>query len=96
VLPGGCIVVEKLRKRTLRERVYKRSVRLILFGELPSGGWVDEKRVIDKAVVRRTPFREENSYWQRRTRRDQAFRRLLCSQLSPRISFEREQSQGKQ
>ena len=38
---------EKLRKKTLRERIYEEVVRLIVSGELPSGGWVDEKRVID-------------------------------------------------
>src|SRR5712675_3699608 len=48
---------EKQRKRTLRERIYEEIVRLILAGELPSGGWVDEKRVIDKLRVSRTPFR---------------------------------------
>jgi DNA-binding GntR family transcriptional regulator len=51
-------IPEKLRKRTLRERIYDEVVRLILAGELPSGGWVDEKRVIDKLRVSRTPFRE--------------------------------------
>ena len=51
-------IPEKLRKRTLRERIYEEVVRLILAGELPSGGWVDEKRVIDKLRVSRTPFRE--------------------------------------
>src|ERR1700721_4223285 len=50
--------LEKLRKRTLRERIYEEVVRLILAGELPSGGWVDEKRVIDRLRVSRTPFRE--------------------------------------
>jgi len=50
--------LEKLRKRTQRERIYEEVVRLILAGELPSGGWVDEKRVIDKLWVSRTPFRE--------------------------------------
>jgi DNA-binding GntR family transcriptional regulator len=30
--------LEKLRKRTLRERIYEEVVRLILSGELPSGG----------------------------------------------------------
>ncbi len=50
--------VEKLRKRTLRERIYEEVVRLIVTGELPSGGWVDEKQVIDKLRVSRTPFRE--------------------------------------
>lgn len=51
-------IPEKLSKRTLRERIYEEVVRLILAGELPSGGWVDEKRVIDKLRVSRTPFRE--------------------------------------
>jgi DNA-binding GntR family transcriptional regulator len=50
--------MEKLRKRTLRERIYEEVVHLILSGELPSGGWVDEKRVIHKLRVSRTPFRE--------------------------------------
>jgi hypothetical protein len=48
--------VDNLRKRTLRERIYEEVVRLILAGELPSGGWVDEKRVIDKLQVSRTPM----------------------------------------
>src|ERR1700704_2074690 len=50
--------MEKLRKRTLRERIYEEVVHLILSGELPSGGWVDEKQVIDRLRVSRTPFRE--------------------------------------
>jgi len=50
--------LEKLHKRTLRERIYEEVVRLILAGELPSGGWVDEKWVIDRLQVSRTPFRE--------------------------------------
>jgi DNA-binding GntR family transcriptional regulator len=49
---------EKLRKKTLRERIYEEVVRLILAVELPSGGWVDEKRVIERLRVSRTPFRE--------------------------------------
>jgi DNA-binding GntR family transcriptional regulator len=49
---------EKMRKRTLRERIYEEVVHLILSGELPSGGWVDEKQVIDRLRVSRTPFRE--------------------------------------
>ena len=31
---------------------------LILSGELPSGGWVDERQVIERLRVSRTPFRE--------------------------------------
>src|ERR1700676_1777285 len=50
--------LEKLRKRTLRERIYEEVVHLILSGELPSGGWVDEKLVIKRLRVSRTPFRE--------------------------------------
>jgi DNA-binding GntR family transcriptional regulator len=50
--------LEKLRKRTLREQIYEEVVHLILSGELPSGGWVDEKQVIDRLRVSRTPFRE--------------------------------------
>ena len=50
--------LEKLPKRTLRERICEEVVRLILSGELPSGGWLDEKQVIHKLRVSRTPFRE--------------------------------------
>jgi DNA-binding GntR family transcriptional regulator len=50
--------LEKLRKKTLRERIYEEVVRLIISGELPSGGWVDEKQVIKGLRVSRTPFRE--------------------------------------
>jgi DNA-binding GntR family transcriptional regulator len=50
--------LEKLRKKTLRERIYDEIVRLIVSGELPSGGWVDEKQVINRLRVSRTPFRE--------------------------------------
>jgi DNA-binding GntR family transcriptional regulator len=50
--------LEKLRKRTLRERIYEEVVQLILSGELPSGGWVDEKQVTHRLRVSRTPFRE--------------------------------------
>jgi len=49
---------EKLRKTTLRERIYEEVVHLILSGELPSGGWVDERQVIERLRVSRTPFRE--------------------------------------
>jgi DNA-binding GntR family transcriptional regulator len=50
--------LEKLKKKTLRERIYEEVVRLIISGELPSGEWVDEKQVIDRLRVSRTPFRE--------------------------------------
>src|ERR1700676_5513699 len=50
--------LEKLRKTTLRERIYEEVVHLILSGEWPSGGWVDERQVIGKLRVSRTPFRE--------------------------------------
>jgi DNA-binding GntR family transcriptional regulator len=45
-------------KETLRERIYEEVVHLILSGELPSGGWVDERQVIERLRVSRTPFRE--------------------------------------
>ena len=63
----GCLVdvpfmviksLAKLDKKTLRERIYEEVVRLIVSGELPSGGWVDEKLVIKRLRVSRTPFRE--------------------------------------
>jgi DNA-binding GntR family transcriptional regulator len=50
--------LKKWGKKTLRERIYEEVVRLIVSGELPSGGWVDEKQVIDRLRVSRTPFRE--------------------------------------
>jgi DNA-binding GntR family transcriptional regulator len=50
--------LEEQRKRTLRERIYEEVVRLIFSGELPRGGWVDEKQVIDRPRLSRTPFRE--------------------------------------
>ena len=50
--------IEKPRKKTLRERIYEEILRLIVSGELPSGEWVDERQVIDKLRVSRTPFRE--------------------------------------
>src|SRR6476469_9082380 len=63
----GCVIdasfmltkdLEKLPRKTLRERIYEEVVRLIVSGELPSGGWLDEKLVIDRLRVSRTPFRE--------------------------------------
>src|SRR5258708_34957094 len=63
----GCVVdasfmlirdLEELPKTTLRERIYEEVLRLIVSGELPSGGWVDEKQVIARLRVSRTPFRE--------------------------------------
>ncbi len=50
--------LERPRKRTLRERIYEEVVHQIVSGELPRGGWVDVRRVIDKLRVSRTPFRE--------------------------------------
>src|SRR6266436_9811104 len=61
-LAGASLVLiknlKKLRKRTLRERICEEVVHLILSGELPSDGWLDEKQVIHKLRVSRTPFRE--------------------------------------
>src|SRR5260221_5982165 len=50
--------LENLRKKTLRERIYEEVVRLIVSGELPSGGWLNEKQVIDRLRVSRTSYRE--------------------------------------
>src|SRR5260370_41289618 len=50
--------LENLRKKTLRERIYEEVVRLIVSGELPSGGWLNEKEVIHRLRVSRTRFRE--------------------------------------
>jgi DNA-binding GntR family transcriptional regulator len=55
------IILSKNAKKVgkhLRERIYEEVVHLILSGELPSGGCVDEKQVIEKLRVSRTPFRE--------------------------------------
>jgi hypothetical protein len=77
--------LEKLRKRTPRERIYEEIVHLILSGELPSGGWVDEKQVIQRLRVSRTPFpRGDRHPRKRRVDRDQALSRLLCAQLFSR------------
>jgi DNA-binding GntR family transcriptional regulator len=46
------------RHLTLRERIYEEIVRLIVSGELPSGGSIDEKVLTEKLQVSRTPFRE--------------------------------------
>jgi DNA-binding GntR family transcriptional regulator len=46
------------RHLTLRERIYEEIVRLIVSGELPSGGSIDEKSLTEKLQVSRTPFRE--------------------------------------
>ena len=73
---------EKLRKTTLRERIYEEVVHLILSGELPSGGCVDEKQVIERLRVSRTPFREAIGILAKGgAGRDQALSRLLCAQL---------------
>ena len=51
-------VPEKLRKKTLRERIYEELVRMIVSGELPSNGLIKEKQLTQKLQVSRTPFRE--------------------------------------
>ena len=51
-------VPKKLRKKTLRERIYDELVRMILSGELPSDGLIKEKMLTQKLQVSRTPFRE--------------------------------------
>jgi DNA-binding GntR family transcriptional regulator len=66
----------KLCKRTLRERIYEEVVHLILSGESPSGGWVDEKQVMQKLRASRTPFREAIGIL---AKGGQAVSRLLCA-----------------
>jgi DNA-binding GntR family transcriptional regulator len=46
------------RHKTLRERIYEEIVRLIVAGELPSGASIDERSMIERLDVSRTPFRE--------------------------------------
>ncbi|GLQ53360.1 GntR family transcriptional regulator [Devosia nitrariae] len=46
------------RHQTLRERIYSEIVRLIVSGELPSGAPIDERAMISRLDVSRTPFRE--------------------------------------
>lgn len=46
------------RHLTMRERIYEEIVRLIVSGELPSGSPIDEKSLIERLSVSRTPFRE--------------------------------------
>jgi DNA-binding GntR family transcriptional regulator len=73
--------LEKLSKRTLRERIYEEVVRLIFSGELPRGGWVDEKQVIDRLRVSRTPFREAIGTLAKAGLIEIKPSRLLCAQL---------------
>jgi DNA-binding GntR family transcriptional regulator len=51
-------LLKKLRKKTLRERVYEEIVRLIVSDELPCDGLIKEKKLIEKLQISRTPFRE--------------------------------------
>jgi DNA-binding GntR family transcriptional regulator len=51
-------ITRKLRKRTLRERIYDEVVRMIASRELPSDELIKEKHLIQKLQVTRTPFRE--------------------------------------
>jgi DNA-binding GntR family transcriptional regulator len=46
------------RHLTFRERIYEEIVRMIVSGELPSGAPLDEKSLIERLNVSRTPFRE--------------------------------------
>ena len=50
--------MKALRHKTLRERIYEEIVRLIVAGELPSGSAIDERTMIEKLEISRTPFRE--------------------------------------
>jgi DNA-binding GntR family transcriptional regulator len=51
-------LLKKLRKKTLRERVYEEIVRLIVSDEFPCDGLINEKKLIEKLRISRTPFRE--------------------------------------
>src|SRR5258705_10312686 len=75
--------LEKLRKRTRRERICEEVVHLILSGELPSGGWLDEKQVIHKLRVSRTPFREAIGILAKGGLVEIRPYRVLCAQLLP-------------
>ena len=44
--------------QTLRERLYEEIVRMIVSGELPGGAEIEEKALIERLQVSRTPFRE--------------------------------------
>jgi DNA-binding GntR family transcriptional regulator len=46
------------RHLTLRERIYEELVRMIVSGDLPSGAPIDERMLVEKLAVSRTPFRE--------------------------------------
>lgn len=46
------------RHLTLRERIYEEIVRMVVSGELPPGAQIDERAVIEKLSISRTPFRE--------------------------------------
>lgn len=50
--------MQNFRHLTLRERIYEEVVRLIVSGDLPSGAPIDEKAMIERLNVSRTPFRE--------------------------------------
>jgi DNA-binding GntR family transcriptional regulator len=51
-------ITKKLKKKTLRERIYDEVARMIVSGELRSDELIKEKHVIRKLQVTRTPFRE--------------------------------------
>jgi hypothetical protein len=77
---------EKLRKTTLRDRIYEEVVHLILSGELPRGGWVDEKQVIDKLRVSRTPFMgQRTSHTQCEGRKRRKARHSSSAQDPPKL-----------
>jgi DNA-binding GntR family transcriptional regulator len=46
------------RHLTLRERIYEELVRMIVSGDLPSGAPIDERMLVERLAVSRTPFRE--------------------------------------
>ncbi len=48
----------ELRHLTLRERIHDEIVRMIVSGELPPGASLDERALVERLSVSRTPFRE--------------------------------------
>lgn len=50
--------MSELRHVTLRERIHDEIVRMIVSGELPAGAPIDERALVQRLAVSRTPFRE--------------------------------------
>ena len=70
--------LEKLRKRTLRERIYEEIVHLILSGELPSGREAGHPQAAGESNPIPGGDRDPCKGW---AGRDQTLSWLLCAQL---------------